>query len=81
MKRPVQELRDELSAYQKHIGSRVKHIASGGRYDIISVHFRESDMAVCFEYSPVGDELVRFSRPVSEMLLDGRFVFIGGVLR
>ena len=88
---------DDLAAILKEanerwIGQTIQHVKSGGLYDIVGAHFRESDMAVCIVYCPaeyrgtagtyamvkVNTSKVKFARSVEEMGFGSRFVFVGG---
>lgn len=79
------QLADELeAASDRYHGSEIRHVKSGGRYRIVGVHHRESDMAVCVEYTPIGSAFhnrVKFARSIEEMGFGTRFVFVGGILK
>lgn len=77
-------LADELSeASNRWNGSKIIHHASGDKYQIVGVHHRESDMAICVEYTPFGEffNRAKFARSVEEMGFGKRFLFIGGPVR
>lgn len=67
------ELRKAERDYQ---GRRILHVKSAEYYRIIGVQFRESDMSIEVNYSPIGEFFgaVRFSRTVEEMDFGKRFV-------
>ncbi|WP_233713844.1 BRCT domain-containing protein [Aquamicrobium zhengzhouense] len=79
------QLADELqAASDRYHGSEIQHVKSGGRYRIVGVHHRESDMAVCVEYTPIGSTFhnrVKFARSIEEMAFGTRFTFVGGALK
>lgn len=86
---------DELAAIlteasEQWHGKTIQHVKSGGLYDIVGVHFRESDMAVCIEYCPaeyreivgtyvtsmINISKVKFARSVEEMGFGTRFIVL-----
>lgn len=93
-RKSLDQLADELSdTWNRWHGSVIQHVKSGGRYKIVGMHFRESDMALCVEYCPEEDEQligthraagkifasrVKFARSVEDMNFGTRFVFVGG---
>lgn len=80
-RKTLEELSRTLDHASRHVGSKLLHKKSGKKYRIVSVHFRESDMAICYVYTPIGSEFynrVTFSRTEAEMDFGGRFLFDGG---
>lgn len=84
-RKTLDQLAEELlEASNRYHGNEIEHIKSSARYRIVGVHFRESDMALCVEYTPIRSpfyNLVKFARSVEEMDFGTRFVFIGGFVR
>ena len=82
-RKTLDQLADELlAASDRYHGARIHHVKSGGEYSIVGVHFRESDMAICVEYTPVRSQFynrVKFARSIDEMGFGIRFVFCGGI--
>ena len=58
------------------VGSRIRHKASGGTYQVLTITLREADLEPLMVYAPVdqGAPRIFWSRPVSEFR--GRFEFI-----
>lgn len=82
-RKSLEELAQILKLASPHVGSTIFHKKSGTSYLIIGVHFRESDMAVCYVYTPFKSEFsgkVRFSRSISEMDFGTRFIFTGHLI-
>lgn len=78
-RKTLDQLAEELeAAHQKYGGKRIVHVKSGGLYRIVGFHFRESDMALCVEYTPRKSNRVKFARSIEEMDFGKRFLFCGG---
>lgn len=79
----LDQLAEELeAASDRYHNMLIKHQKSDGLYRIIGVHFRESDMAVCVEYTPIRSEFynrVKFARSVEEMDFGNRFILSEGL--
>ena len=78
------QLADELDHTSQRLhGSMIHHVKSGEDYRIVGVHFRESDMAICVEYTPIGEfyNQVKFARSIEEMEFGTRFVFKVGIVK
>lgn len=75
------QLAEELeAASDRYHNMQIVHPKSGGHYRIIGVHFRESDMALCVEYTPIRSEFynrVKFARSIDEMAFGTRFILQG----
>lgn len=76
-----QALTEELNEHRrKLVGSVVRHVNSGGVYEVDDIVFREADMKPMVIYFPhVDDEEITmnsFARPLDEFM-DGRFAFVG----
>ncbi len=82
-RKTLDQLAEELeAASDRYHGARIHHVKSGAEYSIVGVHFREHDMAICVEYTPVRSEFynrVKFARSIDEMGFGIRFVFCGGI--
>lgn len=82
-KRSLEELAAELlAASNRWHGAKLRHIKSGKIYRVVGVHFRESDMLICLEYTPLGSEFynrVKFARSIGEMAFGTRFTCLGNV--
>ena len=78
-RKTLDQLAEELeAAHQKYGGERIIHVKSGSLYRIVGFHFRESDMALCVEYTPRKSDFynrVKFARSIEEMDFGTRFVF------
>lgn len=77
---PLDVLSRFLKPLKGYEGTPIRHIKTGGRYLITSVHFRVLDMSIWFTYETLKDHYktmndhdVTFSRPIGE-LFDGRFI-------
>lgn len=68
------EMREKIADYNHLVGRRIRHVKSGGDYEITGMHFREHDMVLCFSYCRDGSE-VEFSRPIGEIIDPKRFSF------
>lgn len=81
-RKTLDQLAEELEAASDRYQMReVRHVKSGVRYRIIGVHFREHDMALCVEYTPMRSPFynrVKFARSIEEMDFGTRFLFCGG---
>lgn len=77
---PLEQLATDLEATScLYHGRKIRHVATGGLYRIVGVHYRESDMALCVEYTPLRSGFynrVKFARSVPEMNFWERFVFV-----
>lgn len=84
-RKTLDQLADELeAASDRWHNSTIRHVKSGGDYRIVGVHFRESDTALCVEYTPIRSTFhnrVKFARSVEEMDFGTKFVFTGGYLK
>lgn len=84
-RKTMAELAAEISeAETRYCFNTIRHVKSGGEYVITGAHFREHDMALSVEYSPVDEDgyhKVYFSRSIDEMAFGTRFVFTGGIAR
>lgn len=84
-RKTLDQLADEMeAASRRYHGSAIHHVESGCNYRIVGVHFRESDMALCVEYTPIRSAMhnrVKFARSIEEMDFGTRFVFDGGLLK
>ena len=81
-RKTLDQLAEELdSASDRYQMREVQHVKSGVRYRIIGLHFREHDMALCVEYTPMRSPFynrVKFARSIEEMDFGTRFLFCGG---
>lgn len=83
-RKTYEQLAAELSAVTHYIDSVVQHVKSGDQYRIVGVHFREHDMALSVEYTPMRSPFhrhVKFARSIEEMDFGTRFVFVGGSVK
>lgn len=78
-RKSLDQLAEELEvACDTWIHRDIRHVKSGAQYRIVGLHFRESDMALCVEYTPVRSTFfnrVKFARSIDEMEFGSRFVF------
>lgn len=83
-RKTLDELAEELwDASQRYHGAAIQHVKSGSDYRIVGVHHRESDMAICIEYTPIRSTFhnrVKFARSIEEMDFGNRFIFAGGLV-
>lgn len=83
-RKTLDQLADEMeAASRRYHGSAIHHVESGSNYRIVGFHFRESDMALCVEYTPIPRRRRNcvFARSIEEMDFGTRFVFDGGLLK
>jgi hypothetical protein len=83
-RKTLEQLAAELSSHGHMLESVVQHVKSGDQYRIVGIHFREHDMALSVEYTPMRSPFhrhVKFARSIEEMDFGKRFVFVGGVVR
>ena len=82
-RKTLDQLAEEMEVVSdRYHGARIHHVKTGAEYSIVGVHFRESDMAICVEYTPIRSEFynrVKFARSIDEMGFGIRFVFCGGI--
>lgn len=78
-RKTLDQLADELlAASDRYHHARVRQVETGEEYRIVGVHFRESDMAICVEYTPIRSRFcncVKFARSIGEMEFGTKFVF------
>ncbi|QTG12377.1 hypothetical protein G6M86_03575 [Agrobacterium tumefaciens] len=83
-RKTLEQLAAEISAHEDWIESVIQHVKSGDQYRVVGVHFREHDMALSVEYTPMKSPFhrhVKFARSIEEMDFGNRFVFVGGVVK
>lgn len=80
-RKSLEQLAAEIHEHAHWLESVIQHVKSGDQYRIVGLHFREHDMALSVEYTPMRSPFhrtVKFARSIQEMDFGNRFVFVGG---